>query len=172
MKSSEDRRAICHGLSKVQAECSSYKLRSSLPLHPTLYCYIFLLDLDRYVDNPPSQNHQDPIANHLHLNTAATAHLTERHLLSSCHFLYLSSPPFLPNPNHQFSKQPISSCQVRSFQNQLELFPFLYPLTSGSVFLNRDNSLAQVLLTLIPHPKTNFCHIHTHNMSHQFPIPT
>ena len=85
----------------------------------------------------------------------------------SCHLPVSFFTRHPPNPNHQLSKTPtIPSHQVSSFQSQLELFPFLYPLTPNSVFLSHENSLAQVFLTLIPHPKTDLCHIQTCKVSY------
>lgn len=57
------KKPVCNGLhneplvgrerevEKVEAESSSRTFRSSVPLHPSLCCYI-RLDLDMYVDNP------------------------------------------------------------------------------------------------------------------------
>lgn len=138
LKNGEDRRSVCNGLQKVRAESSSYKLRSSPRFTPacpvtssSIRTHMSTIHFHKIVKTLALPN-----ANHLHLNTAATAHLlTERSLpSSSCQVLYLSSP-FLPNPNHQLSKTPtIPSHHIRGFQNRLELFPFLYPLTPESVF--------------------------------------
>lgn len=68
----------------------------------------------------------------------------------SCHLPVSFFTRHPPNPNHRLSKTPtIPSHQVSSFQSQLELFPFLYPLTPDSVFLSRENSCSSP-----PHPNS------------------